>query len=195
VTQEKLKILHMYGAANKDIDIFISYCQNAYITYIEQKDLFSNRHLLDEAAPIFFRKLNSVLIEYLILQVCKLGDPAEDKSKNENLSIQFFLKHHPSSDNATFTKLGNEIIKFCAQLMPARHKILAHIDRKTANEGDWLGASTKEEWEKFWGNLQEFLRLLYHPTFRLFDASEVSDMKDLIKILGQTNNRQARTAN
>jgi hypothetical protein len=42
---------------------------------------------MSRAAPTFFGDLNKMFVEYMILQVCKITDPARDFRKNDNHTV------------------------------------------------------------------------------------------------------------
>jgi hypothetical protein len=71
-------------------------CWLSYQTLFEASAL--RRELLWTVAPKFFYDLNIVLIEHLIMQVCKLTDK-EGTAKRRNLTTDFL------ANNADFSKL------------------------------------------------------------------------------------------
>ena len=102
---------------------------------------------------------------YIILEACKLADPARDSRGNVNLSVEFFLNHADfSNDPAGFDKLNNRATKireFGKKLKPARDKIISHLDRPTAvSDIAGLGAADTAEWNEFWLDVDAFVQLL-----------------------------------
>lgn len=80
----------------KDVTKFTDYCVILRAFWTHYQTIFQGselkRELLRNAAPTFFRDLNSVLIDHLILQICKLTDPASTRKGKlvySNHSISF----------------------------------------------------------------------------------------------------------
>ena len=60
-----------------------------------RKNLFETSTAVDKArmsraAPTFFGDINRMFIEYMILQVCKITDPAHDFEKTTIIRLRFF---------------------------------------------------------------------------------------------------------
>src|SRR5262249_59306473 len=76
----------------QDIEIFANYCVFMRSIYLHARELFEtssaeDKALMGNTAGMFFGDLNRVLNEYVILQVCKITDPAHDLRKNDNHTI------------------------------------------------------------------------------------------------------------
>src|SRR5215472_10822784 len=94
--------------------------------YLHTCELFETSSAEDKAlmgitAGTFFGDLNRVLNEYVILQVCKITDPAHDNRNNDNHTIAFLLKHYDFSSDPT---LSNHPEDFRASMEAFREKIL-----------------------------------------------------------------------
>jgi hypothetical protein len=80
----------------RDVKKFIDYCVilrafwTHYQTIFEGSDL--QRELLQNTAHKFFSDLSHLLIEHLILQICKLTDPEMTMGKR-NLTIPFLVNN------------------------------------------------------------------------------------------------------
>ena len=120
----------------EDIEIFADHCVFMRSIYHHVKLLFEDttaddKALMEHTAGIFFFDLYWVLREYLVLQVCKITDPAQDRRKNNNLSITFLLKHyHFDDDTRSLQRLCNRLLSFGDKLRPARDKFISHSDRE-----------------------------------------------------------------
>lgn len=68
--------------------------------------------LLHEVAGTFFHDMNLILAEYILLQQCKLTDPASSGGEKENLTTNFLLQLNWSSET---------------EALPARTKREAHV--------------------------------------------------------------------
>lgn len=67
-----------------DIRAFTNVCVSLRSTWRHYQILFEGerlkQELLQDIAPTFFGDLNHLLIEHLILQICKITDPEESSS-------------------------------------------------------------------------------------------------------------------
>ena len=152
-----------------DVEKLLTICGDARAIYMHYRALFEpgNPHqiVFAKIAPIFFGDINLMFVKYIILEVCKLGDPAADFRGNENLSIDFFMKHSDfSTDSKQFSHLqrrATTLQNFIAKLKPARDKLISHYDRNTVLSGvSGLGGAATDEWVEFWLDLQAFVALL-----------------------------------
>jgi hypothetical protein len=157
-----------------DVNVLVNICADMRATYMHYRELFEpqfrlgpfgNAQISDggnpyhsifsKIAPIFFGDLKLILVKYVILEVCKLADPAGDFRGNENLSVEFFVNHADfSTDPAAFDNLkyrATKLREFGKKLKPARDKLISHSDRKTILSGiKGLGGADTDEWVKYW---------------------------------------------
>ena len=118
---------------------------------------------LGKKGPVFFSDLGDVMAEYIMLQMCRLMDPAETHVKGglaENLTLKNLLKTLPLS-SAVKDKLQlkvNRMDVICEPLKEARNKIIAHIDKKTALENKPLGIlKDHDEYQEWFTLLAEIV--------------------------------------
>lgn len=141
-----------------DFDAFLNHCMltrslamhhDAIVAHSYQSD----RDRLEAACPIFAGDMLSSMPETIILQVCKLLDPARDFKKNENLSITFLVEHYGLDRNslimADLPAILARFEAFRSELEPARNKLIAHYDRAAVLSGKAMGAAPKEMWDNF----------------------------------------------
>ena len=152
-----------FGKRNmtEDIEIFANYCVFVRSIYLHARELFEtssneDKALMKRTAGTFFGDLNRVLNEYVILQVCKITDPAHDVYNNDNHTIAFLLEHYDfSSDLPILNRLKElraSMQAFRKKIEPARHKLISHLDRATILASRPLGAATDEDWSRFRGH-------------------------------------------
>jgi len=143
---------------NEDIAIFANHCVFMRSIYLHGKILFEASTDEDNArmlrvAPTFFGDINKMFVEYMILQVCKITDPAQDFRKNDNHTIAFLLQHYDfSADPATMQRLAQcdgRLQAFRQKLLPARNKLISHSDRGAVLAGQALGGAPQNEWDEF----------------------------------------------
>jgi putative transcriptional regulator len=156
--------------AIRDVKAFASACVYARSVYMHYRAVFEEPSLgenpLKELSPYFFGDLGLMLREYIILQVCKLTDPAVQGHGNENLTVKFLTANADfSNDPASAVELqarAEKIEQFRSQLKPARDKIISHLDRKSIFDGKPLGGAETDAWVDFWLDLQVFVKLLWN---------------------------------
>jgi len=149
---------------NEDIAIFADHCVFMRSVYLHGRILFEtstgeDKARMSRAAPTFFGDMNRMFVEYMILQVCKITDPAQDFRKNDNHTISFLLRHYDlSADPATTQRLAQldaRLQAFRQMLLPARNKLISHSDRDAIMAGQALGGAPQSQWDEFWLNLQD----------------------------------------
>jgi AbiU2 len=183
-----------------DVDQFCKSCLILRSIYRHYQILFEEggdlRHELQQSiAPTFFGDINHVLIQHLILTICKITDP-EDSCGHKNLTVEFLI------NNADFSTAPNELDElkqlaksmhaFRKRIEPARNKLIGHLDRRSVWEGKSLGGAEKSEWNQFWLDLQDFLQILHkryidsNGHFYLNTVDNPSDADMLVKALKQS---------
>jgi hypothetical protein len=180
----------------QDIKIFTDYCVFTRSIYLHARELFETSSAEDKAlmgatAGMFFGDLNRVFNEYVILQVCKITDPAHDICKNDNHTIAFLLEHYDFSSDPSILKrlekLDASMRAFRKKLLPARNKLISHLDRDAILADRPLGAATDAEWSQFWLDLQDFICIVHRKvtgsSFYLNGVAGRSDAGDLLKAL------------
>jgi hypothetical protein len=123
-----------------------------------------------------------VFIEYVVLQVCKITDPARTSWNNQNLTIGFLLQSENLAKQPSALKrlleLETKLQQFRQKLLPARNKLISHSDHSAIQAGKSLGDASVSEWQQFWLDLQETLRLLHEvalgETFELNGVAMLS---------------------
>lgn len=180
-----------------DVDAFCRFCVSLRSTFRHFQILFEEgadlrRELLQSIAPTFFCDLNGMLIEHLILQICKITDP-EGSSGRKNLTVEFLINNSdvPAAGKELdrLKRLGESMHAFRAKIVPARNKLIGHLDRHSVLNGNALGGADKDSWNQFWLDLQDFAHILYrkyidpHGHFYLNGVGQLSDADTLLKAL------------
>ena len=82
------------------------------------------RHrLMVEIAKTFFQDLNIVLLEYVLLQQCKLTDPASSGAEKDNLTTNYIVSLNWSGETKEVLVAANrEILKIRTKINDARRK-------------------------------------------------------------------------
>lgn len=144
--------------------------------------------LLGEVARTFFHDLNQVLIEYILLQQCKLVDPANSGAGKDNLSSNYIATLTWQPETAAALERANTRLKsFHATISKARSKLIAHADLTSYIEGVGASTFTKEAEEDFWRALQEFVHAAHAEAvggpFEIDAAMPDGDANSLIRCL------------
>ena len=137
-----------------------------------------------------------MLIEHMILQICKLTDP-ESTCGKRNLTIQFITNNADFSASprelAKLTKIVSRIEAFRARVVPARNKLIGHLDLDAVLGRKSLGGASIPAWQRFWLDLQDFLTIIHkryvdaRVPFYLNAVGGVSDADQLVKALKESN--------
>jgi len=187
-------------ASRDDVEAFCSFCVSLRSTYLHFQILFEEggelrRQLVQSTAPVFFGDLNQMLIEHLILQICKITDP-EESFRQKNLTIKFLINNSDFSSAAEESQklrsLADSIHAFRDKIVIARNKLIGHLDRVSVLDGNSLGGTDKDSWGQFWLDLQEFTHILHkryvdpHGHFYLNGIGQLSDADSLVKAIKES---------
>ncbi len=144
--------------------------------------------LLQKSAPLFFHDLNHILIEYWILVVCRLTDPATT-GKRENLTVANLIASLQNlgiltdaiEDEAAQLQIYREVIN------DARNRVVSHADKATFLQPELLGEHTEHQIDEFLEHLQIFNDLvgeaLGEGALDFRGTSGPGDAYDLLRIL------------
>ncbi|HJR75729.1 MAG TPA: hypothetical protein VJ805_02115 [Nitrospiraceae bacterium] len=144
------------------IEAFCEECVWARAVRTHFADLFEaneeRSQLQSEVANIFFHDLNLILIEYILLQQCKLTDPASSGKDKDNLTTNFILELPWSPETKRILKEANdELMQFREKIIDGRRKAIAHADLRSRVELIRMGEFSPDDEAKFWSALQTFV--------------------------------------
>src|SRR5262249_48226749 len=150
------------------------------------------RELLQSTAPTFFRDLNRLFIEHLVLHICRLTDNAQTMGR-KNLTVKFLIEHSDFSAAPDMldklNRISASIDAFRQKILPARHRFVSHLDLEAVRLDQPLGAASDAEWKQFWLDLQDFLELMFrhhvdpNGHFYLNNMGNLSDADSLLTAL------------
>ena len=158
----------------KNEETIMSFCKQcvwARIVYDKYVTLYEkgNRRLdlLEEVANHFFYDLQAILIEYILLQITKITDPAKTLGKHDNLTTNYLVNELPWPDNirTQLEDLSASLNSFREYVVDARRKIIAHSDLKAFIDNDVLGSFPEGEEKLFWDNLKKFVDIIHDYYF------------------------------
>lgn len=145
--------------------------------------------LLARTALAFFHDLNRIIVEYLLLQICKITDPAESRGR-QNLTVANLNKNLDS-----LGLLTQDLIDLEAQLNGyrdliklARDKLISHLDWQAVQDGRPLGEHEAVEVRRFFGSLFKYTDLVGEACGAGPSDYSVTpcqgDVVDLLRLLG-----------
>lgn len=141
--------------------------------------------------PLLFHDMNQLIIEHLILQICKLTDN-EFNGKYRNLTTHFLINNASLAtprDSRRLQSIASRIAQFRKRIEPARNKLIGHLDLDAAHARNSIGRASKKEWLRFWRDLQDFLTLMHRlylrprTDFYLNDIAQLSDAENVAKAM------------
>jgi len=185
------------NVSKDDVEAFYGFCVSLRSNFHHLQTLFEDgadlrRELLQSVAPTFFKDMNLMLIEHLILQICKITDPEESLGR-KNLTLKFLINNSDFSnapvESDRLKRLGDSMHAFRMKIVPARNRLIGHLDRHSVLDGKALGGADKNSWDQFWLDLQEFVHILHkhyidpHGLIYLNDIGHLSDADDLVEAI------------
>jgi hypothetical protein len=155
-------------ALKDEIEAMAHFCAHLRSIWRHYEILFEEgelrRTLLHRIAPVFFGDLNQLLIEQLVLQICRLTDPPVTMGRT-NLTIDYVIREADFSgapeELARAKALRDNIHQFRSKIAPARNRLIGHLDRDAVMAGQPLGPASEAEWKQFWDDLEQFLHMVH----------------------------------
>lgn len=151
------------------IEAFYKECAWARHISNQSDTLFDSGELhldiMSETANSFFHDLSWVMLEYVILQQCKLTDHAF-MGKKSNLTTNYILTLN--WDPITKARLeghNSRLMELREKIKDIRNHTIAHLDRTTKVGSNTFGKLSKQENEEFWLHLEKFISCAYEETF------------------------------
>jgi len=149
--------------------IVMSFCEECVWTssirthFTQLFERGEKRHqLLAEVARTFFHDMNLALLEYVLLQQCKLTDPASSGPGKDNLTTNYIAGLPWKAETQKLLRTENDdLMRFRDRINDARRRLVAHTDLRTRMDQVVLGSFTKEEESQFWATLQRFVNIAH----------------------------------
>lgn len=150
----------------------------------------ADRARIERTAATFLGDMVNCLRLSLFLEICKLLDPPKDRNGNENLSVFYMLDQFDLSksiDPKVLAETRSRFENFRKHLQPARHKLIAHHDRKAILKGDALGHAPQNDWDQFWQDLDLIIdalsRMIRKQPQRLLEVGGLTDADNILTAL------------
>lgn len=132
--------------------IWLQTCFNTYTALYESGEHASR--VMSATAPIFFHDLNLILIEYCLLQVCRLTDPPRTSGR-DNLTVTHINELLAAEDKLTpeILAASDALAQYRTLIRDSRNWIISHADKRTLVAGLPIGAHSKADVVEFFENL------------------------------------------
>src|ERR1039457_826174 len=185
--------------SKNDVEAFNGFCVFVRWLWRHHQILFEGTdlkcELLQSISPKFFHDICEMLLQNLILRICQITDP-EGSTERKNLTVKFLVNNSDFStalaEADELKRLSDSMHVFRKKIEPARNKYIGHLDRKSVHLDQPLGAAEPSEWNQFWLDLQDFLRVMQrryvdpNSHFELNDIDNLSDADNLVKALKES---------
>ena len=172
--------------------IWLRACLNTFEALYSTDE--ATHSLLKKTAPCFFFDLNKIFVEYIILQICNLTDPAESHHKNtsrkrQNLTI-LHINDLLSNDNLITPDIKStttNTLNYRHYIIDSRNKPISHFDKQSIIDQAPLGEHSKENLDSFFRDLQLYCDLvgtaISDGPLDFNSTSCAGDVCDLLKYL------------
>jgi hypothetical protein len=190
-TTDKLVPQAIFNAFREQC-IWLRNCYNIYRLLYEGGE--RTDAALRASAILFFRDLNVILIDYVLLQVCRITDPPQSKGR-PNLTVAQIDSRLRAAGQMTdvIARRSDGLIRYRSIVNDARNKLVSHADLKSILSGPTVGAHTKEEVDRFFEDLQEYCdevgRAMGAGPLDFRTQSGPGDVLDLIRVLRDSTQR------
>lgn len=136
--------------------IWLQTCFNIYTALFEADEKTTT--VLASTAPLFFHDLNLILVEYCLLQVCRLTDPPKS-SKKDNLTVRHinFLLQNEGLLTSEISGATNGLAHYRSLIIDSRNWIISHADKRTLLNDLPIGEHTKADASAFFESLYQYV--------------------------------------
>ena len=136
--------------------IWLQSCFDTYKALYESGE--DAEKLMAATAPHFFHDLNLILIEYCLLQICKLTDPARSFGR-ENLTVKHIneLLEKEKKLTSEISQASDGIASYRDLIVDSRNKIISHADKDVILKGGTIGEHEREDVNQFFKCLYSYV--------------------------------------
>ncbi len=157
------------------------------------KELFDDDEairLMEQTAKAFFLDINRIIVNYFLLEIAKITDPATSKyNKQENFTVANIIQSidWPRNVIDELRRLNDFVNDFRRYVVDVRNKVLAHYDKDVLLSNAVLGGFPEGQDEKLINTLEKMANALHEACFgHIFGEIIVTmpgDVLDLKKAL------------
>lgn len=136
--------------------IWLQICYNTQIALFDSGE--KTTEVLASAAPRFFQDLNLILVEYCLLQVCRLTDPPQS-SGNDNLTVKHInvLLKSEGLLTSEISVAADGLARYRSLINDSRNWIITHADKRTLLDGLPIGKHSEADVSAFFENLYRYV--------------------------------------
>lgn len=150
-----------YHLRNRLLDCFFLW-QDYKTLYFDKKERVE---ILNNAAAQFFGRIQKILQDKVVLDLCKLSDPAGIKKNGEelyNISYNRVMELVTESLHEEMAEVNDNLNSAISELKHHRHKRIGHNDFKTAESirKSELKGITVEAIDKVFGLMQDAFNII-----------------------------------
>lgn len=136
--------------------IWLQTCYNTHAALFESGE--KTTRILSSAAHLFFRDLNLILVEYCLLQVCRLTDPPQSLGK-DNLTVKHInlLLQAEGLLTSDISTAADGLAHYRSLINDSRNWIISHADKRTLINDLPIGQHTEADVSAFFENLYRYV--------------------------------------
>ena len=139
---------------------FCNLCNWTYECWLTYRRLFDDNNHTESTivkAGYFMERLSKITQEYVLLQICKLHDPAI-QGNSLNLTIDYIVRFGGwGPDEERIQNIVSQLTTLFEKIKPVRSKIVVHNDLLTLMNTTELGKFPKDLDVKYFLMLQELV--------------------------------------
>ncbi len=142
--------------AFRDQCIWLRTCFNTFTALYESGD--ATDQVLTRTAPLFFHDLNLILVDYCLLQICKLTDPPRSVGR-DNLTVKHINELLKAQNKLTpaISAASDGLAQYRNLINDSRNRLISHADKRAVLTGLPIGAHSKDEVDAFFANLYKYI--------------------------------------
>lgn len=177
--------------AQKLVDFLVGVVSRIKFTRETFRILFEDdnaKKIMEKAGNAFFKDINGILIDYLLLEFTKIADRAKS-GKNRNTTLEYIAQSidWPAKTRKELECLTQKAHAFQKKIKKARDKLLAHYDVSAILKNKKFGDFPLGEDLDFIETLESFCNIAHRETHgRIagdFATGYAGDAVDLLKML------------
>ena len=136
--------------------IWLQTCYDMHKALFESGE--STTNTLSSAAPLFFHDLNLILVEYCLLQVCRITDPPKSLGK-DNLTVKHInsLLQAEGLLTSEISAASDGLARYRGLISDSRNWVISHADKRTLLDGLPIGAHTQADVSAFFESLYQYV--------------------------------------
>lgn len=142
---------------------FCELCNWVYECWVTHKKLFDENDNPTETigkAQYFTSRLSHITQEYVLLQICKLHDPAIQRN-SLNLTIDYVIRFgNWGQDAENVRAIVSRLTVLFENIKSTRHKLLAHNDLETLMTDGTMGEFQQGLDKDYFQSLQELVNVV-----------------------------------